>query len=92
VLGWRVVESRDDVVLLELRSPLMNARVVGRFTLPARTSVTTFVTYVRPRPARRIWAATSVLHRLFAPYLLNRASADAYLPAASRSRVQVESS
>jgi hypothetical protein len=75
VLGWRIVTSQPDVVLLEAVSPLGRGVIVGRRPDPGSTVLTTFLFRTRPVPARIIWAFLGPVHRRIAPYLLERAAA-----------------
>jgi hypothetical protein len=73
VLGWKIVETAPDSIVLELRSALVIARKVVRVE-GARVVMTTFVRYRRPR-ARALWSAVAPIHHLTEPYLLGRAAA-----------------
>jgi len=73
VLGWRIVESTPDLVVLEADSPLTRAALVGRRIEPTRVRLTSFLAYQRP-VTRAIWAAVGPAHRRIAPYLLERSA------------------
>ena len=75
VLGWRIVSSAPDFVVLEADGPIMRGLIVGRKTAPGVTVVRTFVCY-RRRVASLIWTVVGVLHRRVAPYLLRRAATE----------------
>ena len=74
VLGWRIVTSAPDHVVLEADGPLIRGVMVGRNTGPSVTVLRTFVMYRQPA-ARHVWSVVGVLHRRVAPYLLRRAAA-----------------
>lgn len=74
VLGWRVVESRPDVVHLQTSGPLLRADIIARRTSPTVAGFTTFLIY-RNRATPLLWKAIGPLHRAIAPYLLKRAAA-----------------
>lgn len=59
----RIIESDDDVVVLEDSDPLMDSMMVGRSVGPERRVLTTVLRYRRPRPARAVWAFVGILHR-----------------------------
>ncbi|MEV0282014.1 hypothetical protein AB0I22_37335 [Streptomyces sp. NPDC050610] len=73
VLGWRIVTMATDVIVLELTSALMTARLVLR-SEGVRVVLTTFVRYEH-RAARAIWSCAAPTHRRIVPYLLRRAAA-----------------
>ncbi|MFH8980212.1 DUF2867 domain-containing protein [Streptomyces varsoviensis] len=73
VLGWRILTMATDVIVLELTSPLMTARLVLRAEA-ARVVMTTFVRYEH-RAAPAIWSLAALIHRRAVPYLLKRAAA-----------------
>lgn len=74
VVGWTVVDAQPDVIHLEAASPLLSAAMVGRRANATTTTLTTCLTYERPRAAQ-VWRMLGPLHRRIAPYLLNRAAA-----------------
>lgn len=71
ILGWRIVEARNDAIQIEVSGTRMDGVIVGRLT-QATMSVTTYVRYVQPAIARRIWGLVGIAHRRVAPYLLER--------------------
>jgi hypothetical protein len=75
LMGWRVVSSDADAIHLEAAGPLMHGVIVGRRADPSTALLTTFVIYVRPAPARIVWALVGPLHRRIAPRLLELAAA-----------------
>jgi hypothetical protein len=74
VLGWRIVTSAPDLVVLEADGPLMRGIMVGRKAGSGVTVLRTFVFFRRPAAAF-VWRVVGVLHRRIAPYLLRRAAA-----------------
>jgi hypothetical protein len=75
LFGWRIVTSEPDIIRLEAEGPLIRGIIVGRKDSGPTAVLMTFVFYVRPIPARVIWALVGPLHRRVAPYLLQRAAA-----------------
>jgi hypothetical protein len=75
VLGWRIVTSTHDVVVLEAAGPVMRAVLVGRRDPAGWLRLTSFLFRRRPRTGRALWAVVGPIHRLVAPYLLGRAVA-----------------
>lgn len=73
VLGWRIVESTDERLVLHAEGPLMRAVLVGRTPNPGVTVLCTFVAYRAPA-ARLVWRVVGPVHRRVAPLLLKRAS------------------
>ncbi len=71
VLGWRIVTSAPEFVILEVRSRLMTAHNLVE-VLDGRVVLTTFVRYEHPA-ARPLWSAAALVHRLSVPRLLNHA-------------------
>jgi hypothetical protein len=72
VLGWRIMTSSAEVVILEARSRLMTAHNLLEVR-DDRVVLTTFVRYEQ-RAARSMWSAASPLHRFIVPRLLNHAA------------------
>jgi hypothetical protein len=71
VLGWRIVTSAPEFVILEVRSPLLTAHNLVEVR-DGRVVLTTFVRYEHPA-ARPLWSAAAPIHRLSVPRLLNHA-------------------
>lgn len=72
ILGWRIVSSTPDVVILAQHSALVTAHLVLRAD-PSEVRLATFVHYEH-RAARVVWTIGSIVHRRIAPYLLTRAA------------------
>ncbi|MGW6915222.1 hypothetical protein ACWGB8_15610 [Kitasatospora sp. NPDC054939] len=70
--GFRLVESRTDMVRLETSLPLMHVVVVGRLVAPDRRVFTSVLYYRRPVLARLVWAAVGIGHRRAARQLITR--------------------
>jgi hypothetical protein len=73
VLGWKIVSSTPDAIVLDLQSPLATAQKVVRVQT-ARVVMTTFVRYER-LAGRALWSAVTPVHHRTEPYLLGRAAA-----------------
>jgi hypothetical protein len=74
VIGWRIVRSDPDEIVLETGGPLM----LGQLTLRRRDGRATLITRLQYRhkvAARTVWAAVGPLHRAVAPRLMERAAA-----------------
>ncbi|MEA2446432.1 MAG: hypothetical protein QOK47_69 [Actinomycetota bacterium] len=74
VLGWRILTSEPDVVVLEADAPLLRAVIIARKVDPTFAVAATYVFFTRPGPARFIWKIIGPLHRIVAPYLLKNAA------------------
>jgi hypothetical protein len=78
VVGWKIITSRPDLLHLEAVSPLLGRGVLlGRRVSPTRATITTYLFYARPTPARVLWTLAGPLHRKVAPLLLEHAAASA---------------
>jgi hypothetical protein len=75
VIGWKIVSSQPEAIVLETASPLVRAVIVARRTDPTVAVATTYLFFARPTAARIVWAVVGPLHRRIAPYLLERAAA-----------------
>ena len=72
-IGWRIVRSDHDEVVLTTDGPLMR----GRLTLRrdgARAVLTTQLFYHRTAAARTVWAAVGPLHRALAPAVMEHSA------------------
>ena len=73
VSGWRILEHRDDAVVLGASSWMMDARLV--FEVAQHTvTVTTLLRY-RRRLAQGVWSAVGGVHRRAVPRILARSRA-----------------
>jgi hypothetical protein len=75
VLGWKIVTSQPDVIVLEAVSSLARAVIVARKVDPTLAVGTTYLFYTRPTAARFVWKIVGPLHRWIAPLLLKHAAA-----------------
>jgi len=75
IMGWRIVSSVPDLTHLQATSPLLQGDLVARRDNEARVTLSTYLSFNRPRPARLVWMVVGPLHRRIAPYLLERAAA-----------------
>jgi hypothetical protein len=73
VLGWKIASSTPDVIVLDVKSPLVTAEKVVRVDA-TRVVMTTFVRYERAA-GRALWSAVTPVHHRTEPYLLGRAAA-----------------
>jgi len=71
ILGWKIVNSMSDVVILERCSALVTAHLLLQAT-EARLVWATFVRY-NHRAARRVWTVVGLIHRRIVPYILTNA-------------------
>ncbi|HWA64864.1 MAG TPA: hypothetical protein VG899_00665 [Mycobacteriales bacterium] len=72
ILGWPIVGSAPEYVLLEQQSRLFHAALlldVGQDRLVWATRVV-----YRARAAKPMWAVVKIVHRSISPYLLKRAA------------------
>lgn len=74
VLGMPIRSSEPDALHLGANGPLLSAAIVTRRTPASRVRVATYISYVRPRPARVVWAGVGLLHRRLAGVLLAHAA------------------
>jgi hypothetical protein len=75
IIGWRIVTSEPEVVLLEAKSQLLGRGVlVMRRPDPTLAVVTTYLFYTRPAVASLVWKVVGPRHRMIVPYLLQRAA------------------
>lgn len=73
LIGWTIVRSDDDELVLKARGPLMHGELTLR-RQDGRASLTTRVRYCRRLTARTVWAFVGPLHRVVAPRLMQRAA------------------
>ena len=72
ILGWPIVTTSPELVVLEQHSALMTARLVLRVT-EQEVTWTTYVHYEHAA-ARAVWAIVGLLHRRIVPYSLRHAA------------------
>ena len=64
--SFRIVESDDDVVVLEDSDSLMDAVMVGRLVEPKRRVLTSIMRFRRPLLTRVVWTFVGPVHRRIA--------------------------
>lgn len=74
VIGWRIVRSDRDEVVLATGGPLMDARLTLRREDGRRAVLTTRLHYRHKLAARAVWAVVGPLHRIVAPRLMARSA------------------
>ncbi|HYI44455.1 MAG TPA: DUF2867 domain-containing protein [Actinomycetota bacterium] len=74
VLGWSIVTSQHEAIVLEAVSPLLRAVIVARRIDPTVALATTYLFFTRPTAVRIVWAIVGPVHRRVAPYLLEHAA------------------
>jgi hypothetical protein len=74
VIGWPIVHSDHDQIVLTTSGPLMRGELTLRRQDGRRATLTTRVHYGRRTPARLIWTVVGPLHRIVAPRLMQRAA------------------
>ena len=75
IMGWRIVTSTPDLTHLQATSPLLRGDLVARRDGPELVTLSTYLSFRRPRSARIVWMLVGPLHRRIAPYLLERSAA-----------------
>ncbi|OBA63927.1 hypothetical protein A5647_00240 [Mycobacterium sp. 1100029.7] len=73
VIGWPIVRSGPDELVLTTSGPLMRGELTLRREDGRRASLTTRVHY-RHGGARAVWAVVGPMHRIVAPRLMERAA------------------
>ncbi len=81
IIGWTIVRSDHDELVLSARGPLMYGELTLRRQDDRRASLTTRVQYRRRLTARTVWAVVGPLHRAVAPRLMKRAALWHRIPA-----------
>jgi hypothetical protein len=72
VIGWSIVHSDHDEIVLTTSGPLMRGELTLRREDDRRATLTTRVHYQRKIAARTVWAVVGPLHRVIAPRLMER--------------------
>jgi len=75
IMGWRIVTSVPELTHLQANSPLLRGDLVAQRDDPGQVTLSTYISFRRPRPAQLVWTVVGPLHRRIAPYLLERAAA-----------------
>lgn len=81
LIGWTVVRSDPDELMLATCGPLMRGELTLRRQDHQRAVLTTRLHYRQKRAARTIWALVGPLHRILAPRLMQRGAARGLVPA-----------
>jgi uncharacterized protein DUF2867 len=80
VIGWPIVHSDHDEIVLATGGPLMHAQLTLRRQDGRRAVLTTRLHYRHQIAARTIWAMVGPLHRAVAPRLMERSARRAAVP------------
>lgn len=83
LIGWPIVRSDHDEIVLATSGPLMRGELTLRREDDRRATLTTRVHY-RRGGARAVWAVVGPLHRAIAARLVERAAASGRREAAAR--------
>ena len=81
IIGWTIVRSDPDELVLSARGPLMQGELTLRRRYDRRASLTTRVHYCHKFTARTVWAVVGPVHRAVAPRLMARAAVWQPIPA-----------
>ena len=74
VIGWPIVHSDHDEIVLTTSGPLMRGELTLRRQDGRRATLTTRVHFGQKTAARLVWAVVGPLHRVVAPRLMQRAA------------------
>jgi hypothetical protein len=74
VIGWQIMHSDHDAIVLTTNGSLMRGELTLRREDGGRATLTTRVHYHRKVAARAVWAMVGPLHRVIAPRLMQRAA------------------
>jgi len=74
VIGWPIMHSDHDEIVLATRGPLMRAQLTLRREDGRRAVLTTRLHYCHKTAARTVWAMVGPLHRAVAPQLMERSA------------------
>lgn len=80
VIGWPIMHSDRDEIVLATDGPLMSGHLTLRREGGRRAILTTRVHYCRKIAARKVWAVVGPLHRLAAARLVQRSARPATVP------------
>jgi len=72
VIGWPIMHSDHDEIVLATGGPLMRAQLTLRREDGRRATLTTRLHYGHKIAARTVWAIVGPLHRAMAPQLMER--------------------
>lgn len=82
VIGWAIVRSDHDELVLEAGGPLMRGQLTLRREDGRHAVLTTRLHYRHKIAARMLWVVVGPLHRALAPRLMKRSARRAVSPAA----------
>ena len=82
VIGWPIVRSDPDEIVLTTSGPLMRGELTLRRLDGRRATLTTRLHYRHKIAARTVWVMVGPLHRVVAPRLMERATRPAERAAA----------
>jgi Protein of unknown function (DUF2867) len=74
IIGWPILRSDHDEIVLTTRGPLMCAQLTLRRQDGRRAILITRLHYCRKTAARAVWAMVGPLHRAVAPRLMERSA------------------
>jgi hypothetical protein len=74
VIGWPIVRSDNDEIVLATGGPLMSGRLTLQLQDDRRAVLTTRLRYRHKVAARTVWAVIGPLHRAVAPRLIERST------------------
>ncbi|OBE95645.1 DUF2867 domain-containing protein [Mycobacterium sp. 852002-10029_SCH5224772] len=81
LIGWRIVRSDPDELVLATCGPLMRGELTLRRRDDQRAVLTTRLHYRQKLAARAVWALVGPLHRILAPQLMRRSARRGLVPA-----------
>lgn len=85
IIGFAIVRSDPDELVLSTQGPLMRGELTLRRLQGRRATLTTRLHYRHKLAARAVWAAVGPLHRLVAPRLMERSASTGRSEVAARS-------
>jgi Protein of unknown function (DUF2867) len=77
VIGWRIMRSDPDEIVLATGGPLMRGQLTLRRQDGQRVVLATRLQYCRKNAGRMVWAMVGPLHRAVAPQLVKHIVAEA---------------
>lgn len=80
VIGWPIMHSDHDEIVLATGGPLMRAQLTLRREDGRRAILTTRLHFCHHTAARTVWAMVGPLHRTVAPRLMERTARRAAVP------------
>jgi hypothetical protein len=83
IIGWTIVRSDRDEIVLAADGPLMRGQLRMAREDGSRAVLTTSLHYRRKIAASAVWLVVGPLHRTLAPQLMQRSARRGVMPAAS---------